>query len=105
VGTDEEMFVACFWSLFWFERATIRHTQKATSMMAVRVRRTGKNYSPPFLSLHSEYLIRHGPHRKHRVKHFFCCCVCVCCRGNVFTEPLNSNVREGHRHTDRNVIS
>jgi hypothetical protein len=46
---------------------------------------------PTFLSLHIEYLIGHGPHRKHRVQQFFYCCVCIRCRGNVFTEPLPSN--------------
>jgi hypothetical protein len=36
-----------------------------------------------------EYLLGHGPHRKHRVEQFYC----VCCRGKVFTEPVRSNVR------------
>jgi hypothetical protein len=36
-------------------------------------------------------LIRHGPHKKRRVQQFFYCCVCICCRGNIFTEPLPSN--------------
>jgi hypothetical protein len=35
-------------------------------------------------------LIRHGPHKKRRVQQF-CCCVCIRCRGNVFTDPLPSN--------------
>jgi hypothetical protein len=35
-------------------------------------------------------LSRHGPHRKHNVQQFFCCSVCVCCSGSVFTEPLLS---------------
>jgi hypothetical protein len=69
-----------------------------------------------FLSLHSEYLIQHGPHRKHRVQQFFYCCLCIRCSGTLLTEPLSSN---GHffwlqyscllggtyRHTDSKVIS
>jgi hypothetical protein len=35
--------------------------------------------------------IRHGPHRKRRFQEFFFRCVCIRCRGNVFTEPLRSN--------------
>jgi hypothetical protein len=35
-------------------------------------------------------LIRHGPHRKRRVQHFFYCFMCIPCRGNVFTEALRS---------------
>jgi hypothetical protein len=35
----------------------------------------------------------HRPHRKNRVQQFFSCCVCICCCGNVFTEPLPSNGR------------
>jgi hypothetical protein len=38
------------------------------------------------------YLIRHGPHRKRRAQQFYCC-VCIRCRGNVFTEPLPGNDR------------
>jgi hypothetical protein len=41
-------------------------------------------------------LIRHGPHRKRRV-HSFYCCMCIRCRGNIFTEPLPSNI---HIQTD-----
>jgi hypothetical protein len=36
-------------------------------------------------------LLRHGPHTKRHVHKFFYCCVCIRCRGNVFTEPLPSN--------------
>jgi hypothetical protein len=32
--------------------------------------------------------IRHWPHRKWQVQQFFNCCMCIPCRGNVFTEPL-----------------
>jgi hypothetical protein len=38
-------------------------------------------------------------HRKNRVQQLFYCCVCVRCRGNVFTEPLPRNVRRGHTDT------
>jgi hypothetical protein len=38
----------------------------------------------------------HQPHRKRRVQQFFYYCVCICCRGNVFTEPLPSNDRGIH---------
>jgi hypothetical protein len=31
------------------------------------------------------YLIRHGPHRKHRIRQLYCC-LRICCSGNVFTE-------------------
>jgi hypothetical protein len=44
-----------------------------------------------FFVLHIQYLIRHGPHRKHRVLQFFYCYVCILCRWNVFTEQLPSN--------------
>jgi hypothetical protein len=40
--------------------------------------------------------IRHGPHRKRRVRQFYYCCVCILCRGNVFTGPLPSNDRGIH---------
>jgi hypothetical protein len=36
----------------------------------------------------------HAPHRKkRRVRQLFCCCVCIRCRVNVFTEPLPLNNR------------
>jgi hypothetical protein len=38
-----------------------------------------------------EYLVRHGPYRKHRIKCFLYFCVCIRCSGNVFTQPLPSN--------------
>jgi hypothetical protein len=41
-------------------------------------------------------LIRHESHRKRRLEQFFCCCVCICCHGNVYSEPLPSNNRELH---------
>jgi cytochrome c oxidase assembly factor CtaG len=45
-------------------------------------------------------LIRHGQHRKRCVQKFYCC-VCIRCRGNVYTEPLPTNYREyTHKHTD-----
>jgi hypothetical protein len=44
--------------------------------------------------------IRHGPHRKRRVRQFFYYCVSIRCRGNCFTEPLASNNRYTYRHTD-----
>jgi hypothetical protein len=55
----------------------------------------GIRHLPPstLFSLHIEYLIRHGQHRKHRVQQFIYCCVCIRCRGKVFTEPLPSNNR------------
>jgi hypothetical protein len=37
------------------------------------------------------FLIQHRQHKKQRIQHFFCCCVCIYCHGNVFTEPLPSN--------------
>jgi hypothetical protein len=43
--------------------------------------------------------IRHGPHRKRRVQQFFYC-VYICCRGNVFTEPLPSSSKGIHTQTD-----
>jgi hypothetical protein len=44
-------------------------------------------------------LMRHGPHRKRRVQQFFNCCVCICCRGNVFIDPFPSIERGIHyRH-------
>jgi hypothetical protein len=46
-------------------------------------------------------LIRHGPHRKRHVQQIFYCCVCVCYRGNVSTEPLPSNERGIHIQTHR----
>jgi hypothetical protein len=48
-------------------------------------------------------LIRHGPHRKHRAQQLFYCCMCIICRGNVFTEPLPNNIRgdtETHSQQD-----
>jgi hypothetical protein len=40
-------------------------------------------------------LVGHRPHRKRRVQQFLYC-MCIRCRGNVFTEPLPSN----DTHTD-----
>jgi hypothetical protein len=37
-------------------------------------------------------LIRHGPHRKWRGQQLFYFCVCILCRGDVFTDPLPSNI-------------
>jgi hypothetical protein len=37
--------------------------------------------------------IKHGSHRKRRLKLFFYCCMCILCRGSVSTEPLPSNER------------
>jgi hypothetical protein len=48
-------------------------------------------------------LIRHGLHRKRLVQQFFYCCVCIRCRGNVFTEPLLSDDRGIHIQTHRLV--
>jgi hypothetical protein len=56
-----------------------------------------------FPSLHTAYLIRHGPHRKHRVRQFYCF-GCIRCRGKVFAEPLPSNNRARPRHADSRVI-
>jgi hypothetical protein len=48
-----------------------------------------------FLSLHTKYscLTRNGSHRKHRIQQFFYCCLCIHCRGNVYTYSLPSNGR------------
>jgi hypothetical protein len=45
------------------------------------------------LLLHIENVVRHGPNRKHRVHQLYCC-VCICYRGNVFTERMPRNVSE-----------
>jgi hypothetical protein len=50
-----------------------------------------RSFGKTFLSLLSEYLIWHGPHRNHRVRQFFYYCVCICCRGKMFTEPFPDN--------------
>jgi hypothetical protein len=39
------------------------------------------------------FLIQHRPHIKRRVQEFLYCCVCIRCRGKVFTESLPSNDR------------
>jgi hypothetical protein len=36
-------------------------------------------------------LTRQGPHRKRRAQQFLYCCMCIRCRGNVFTESLATN--------------
>jgi hypothetical protein len=41
-------------------------------------------------------LTQRGQHRKRRVQKLYCCCVCIRCRGNVFTETLPSNDRGTH---------
>jgi hypothetical protein len=33
----------------------------------------------------------HGPSRKHRFQHYYNSCMCICCRGNVFTKLLPRN--------------
>jgi hypothetical protein len=45
-----------------------------------------------FLSLHNEYLIRHGPHRKHRLQQFLYS-MCIRYRRNMFSESLPNNYR------------
>jgi hypothetical protein len=45
-------------------------------------------------------LIPHEPHRKQRVHQFFYYCMFIHCLSNTFTEPLPSNYRDMHRHTD-----
>jgi hypothetical protein len=47
-------------------------------------------------------LMRHGPHRKRRVKKFWYRYVCICCRGNDSTDPLPSNDKR-HTHTDTEI--
>jgi hypothetical protein len=46
-------------------------------------------------------LIRHGPHRKRRIQTFFYCCMCICCRDNVFTKSLPSRDRRIYTQTHR----
>jgi hypothetical protein len=47
------------------------------------------------------YLIRNEPYRKRPFQQFFYCCLCICCRGNVFIEPLPSNDRRDYIQTQR----
>jgi hypothetical protein len=68
---------------------THTHTQNFTQPVYSLDSR--KNLSSTLLSLHIEYLIRHVPHRKHRVRQSFYSCMCNHCRGNVSSEPLLSN--------------
>jgi hypothetical protein len=42
-------------------------------------------------------LLRHVQHRKRHVQQSFYWCLCIRCRGNVFTNPLPSNDRGIHR--------
>jgi hypothetical protein len=44
--------------------------------------------------------IRHKPHRGGRVQIFCYFCLCIRCRGNVFTEPLPNNDK-GNAQTHR----
>jgi hypothetical protein len=44
-------------------------------------------------------LLRYGPHRRRCVPQSFNCCVCICCHGKVFTEPLPRNGRRVHIDT------
>jgi hypothetical protein len=57
-------------------------------------------YHAPLFTKYEVSIIRHGPHTKHRVQQFFYCCLCIRCSGNVFTDPLPSNVRGTRRPTD-----
>jgi hypothetical protein len=41
----------------------------------------------------AENPLRQGPNKKYRVQQFLDCCAFIPCRGNLFTEPLPSNVR------------
>jgi hypothetical protein len=57
------------------------------------------------LSLHTECFIRHRPHRKHRVRQFFCC-VCVFVDGGRCLRSRCQATIEGiHRHTESKVVS
>jgi hypothetical protein len=67
-------------------------------------------YVPPVLTLNKKFweelisyfpMIRRGPHIKWRVQRFFYSCLCIHCRGNVFTEPLPSNDKGINIHTHR----
>jgi hypothetical protein len=44
--------------------------------------------------------IRHGAQRKRRVQQLIYWCVCIRCRGNVFTKPLPSSDNRTHIHTN-----
>jgi hypothetical protein len=46
-------------------------------------------------------LIWQGTHRKRRIQQFFYSCVCIRCRGNVFTETLPGNNSGIHIYTLR----
>jgi hypothetical protein len=43
-------------------------------------------------------LIRHGPHRRRRVKQFHWC-TCIHCRGNVITDRCVATIRDTHTDT------
>jgi hypothetical protein len=59
----------------------------------------------PFITY---WVIRHGPLRKYTVQHFFCCCVCIHCRGKCLSSSClkiavsfgftNLACWEGHRY-------
>jgi hypothetical protein len=57
----------------------------------------GRTKSSTFISVHSEYLLRDGQRRKHRVQQF--CCVSTRHRENLLTEPLPIKVWED-KYTD-----
>jgi hypothetical protein len=52
--------------------------------------------NPPLVAIFP--LIQRGPNRKRHAQHLLYCCVCIHCRGKVFTELLPSNDYEGETH-------
>jgi hypothetical protein len=47
-------------------------------------------------------LVLNAQHKKRRFQKFYCCCVYIHCRGNVFTEPLSNNDKwDTHTHRAR----
>jgi hypothetical protein len=44
-------------------------------------------------------LILHRPHRKRCIQHFFYCCMCIRCRGNVLPSRCLATIRVRHIDT------
>jgi hypothetical protein len=84
----------------WYNRSTVADVPSGLSLTPPRETKK-KLMKKGRYEIRNNLLLsflRHGPHRKRRVQEFFYY-MCICCRGNVFTEPLPSNEKGIHIET------
>jgi hypothetical protein len=60
-----------------FSKSSLGYKSFSTSLLQTKGEVLGRTNHLIFLSLHTDYLIKHRPHRKQCREQFFYCCVCV----------------------------